>query len=203
MTSNQPDLDAIEARAAGLYEYATGLDAAWQDEADQLAGTDVPALVEENRRLRARVAELEARHLPKLCECGHTRLVHTVPAPHGCFAGKIKGAEPCDCGEYRQLSFAEAERRIAERHAAQAEQRAAAEETHVVADDSDDPEHIDDCPGCDTDTLPAWLAQRFDPRGPGWDALSDDDRAYWEHQARAVRRAVARNGFKPTPPAAV
>ncbi|MGA5767396.1 hypothetical protein ACPC36_07930 [Streptomyces pseudogriseolus] len=23
-----------------------------------------------------------------------------------------------------------------------------AEETHVVADDSDDPEHIDDCPGC-------------------------------------------------------
>jgi len=22
------------------------------------------------------------------------------------------------------------------------------EETHVVADDSDDPEHIDDCPGC-------------------------------------------------------
>ena len=23
-----------------------------------------------------------------------------------------------------------------------------AEETHVVADDSDDPEHVDDCPGC-------------------------------------------------------
>ena len=22
------------------------------------------------------------------------------------------------------------------------------EETHVVADDSDDPEHVDDCPGC-------------------------------------------------------
>jgi hypothetical protein len=67
----------------------------------------------------------------------------------------------------------------------------AVEETHVVADDSDDP-----------DTLPAWLAQRFDPRGPDWDALSDDDRAYWEHQAAAVRRAVARGGFK-TDPAAV
>ena len=48
------------------------------------------------------------------------------------------------------------------------------------------------------DTLPAWLQQRFDPRGPDWDKLDDDDRAYWEHQARAVRRAVARNGFKET-----
>src|SRR5690349_11184299 len=30
------------------------------------------------------------------------------------------------------------------------------------------------------DTLPAWLARRFDPRGPEWDALTDDDRSYWE-----------------------
>ncbi|MCX5365885.1 hypothetical protein OG864_45125 [Streptomyces sp. NBC_00124] len=35
-----------------------------------------------------------------------------------------------------------------------------AEETHVVADDSDDPEHVDDCPGClaaagETDGTPA------------------------------------------------
>jgi hypothetical protein len=54
--TNQPeplDLDAIEARAGGLYEYATGLDTAWQEEADRLAGTDVPALVAEIRRLRA------------------------------------------------------------------------------------------------------------------------------------------------------
>ncbi|MFI7294004.1 hypothetical protein [Streptomyces sp. NPDC050121] len=27
------------------------------------------------------------------------------------------------------------------------------EETHVVADDSDDPEHVDDCPGCEAFTL--------------------------------------------------
>ena len=26
---------------------------------------------------------------------------------------------------------------------------AAVEETHIVADDSDDPEHVDDCPGCE------------------------------------------------------
>lgn len=31
---------------------------------------------------------------------------------------------------------------------------AAVEETHIVADDSDDPEHVDDCPGCDDDTEP-------------------------------------------------
>lgn len=46
------------------------------------------------------------------------------------------------------------------------------------------------------DTLPAWLHWRFGPHGQGWEALSDDDRSQWKHQARAVRRAVARNGFK-------
>lgn len=53
-----------------------------------------------------------------------------------------------------------------------------------------------------SDTLPAWLYQRFMPGGAGWDALDDADRAYWEHQARAVRRAVARGGFKTSRPAA-
>ena len=48
----------------------------------------------------------------------------------------------------------------------------------------------------ESDTLPAWLYQRFMPDGTGWDNLDDDQRSYWEHQARAVRRAVARNGFK-------
>lgn len=52
-------LDEIAGRAAGLYEYATGLDAVWQAEADQLAGTDVPALLAEIRRLRAHGAELQ------------------------------------------------------------------------------------------------------------------------------------------------
>ena len=58
--------------------------------------------------------------------------------------------------------------------------------------------------GCPTDdhpaalgTLPAWLYQRFMPGGVGWERLDGDDRSYWEHQARAVRRAVARGGFRP------
>jgi hypothetical protein len=46
------------------------------------------------------------------------------------------------------------------------------------------------------DTFPAWLAHRMDPQGPDWDAMNDEDRTHWEHQARAVRRAVARDGFK-------
>jgi hypothetical protein len=46
------------------------------------------------------------------------------------------------------------------------------------------------------DTFPAWLAQRFDPNSPPWDALDHDGRTYWQHEATAVRRAVARGGFK-------
>jgi hypothetical protein len=50
--------------------------------------------------------------------------------------------------------------------------------------------------GTTPDTLASWLYQRFMSHGVGWDNLSDDDRQYWEHQASAVRRAVARGGFK-------
>jgi hypothetical protein len=46
------------------------------------------------------------------------------------------------------------------------------------------------------DTLPAWLYQRFMQDGEGWNNLDDNQRTYWEHQARAVRRAVERGGFK-------
>ncbi|MCI3240240.1 hypothetical protein [Streptomyces spinosisporus] len=66
--------------------------------------------------LRARVTKLEARYLPKLCRCGHSKLVHTVPKPHSCFVGNIRGKEPCGCPGYRQLPFAEAERLVNERH---------------------------------------------------------------------------------------
>lgn len=52
------------------------------------------------------------------------------------------------------------------------------------------------------DTLPAWLYRRFMPDGIGWDNLDDGDRAYWEHQAAAVRRAVERGGFKTSAPTA-
>ncbi|TPM76469.1 hypothetical protein FKO01_63850 [Mesorhizobium sp. B2-3-3] len=46
------------------------------------------------------------------------------------------------------------------------------------------------------DTLAPWLYQRFMVGGAGWDHLDEEDRSYWEHHARAVRRAVVRGGFK-------
>lgn len=58
-------------------------------------------------------------------------------------------------------------------------------------------------PGEEPDTLPAWLYQRFAViHGmPAWDRIDDGQRAYWEHQAAAVRRAAARGGFKTAGPA--
>jgi hypothetical protein len=57
---NQPltadQLDDIEARAAHLTEYATLTDKPLQADADQLTGTDVPALLAEIRRLRTETA---------------------------------------------------------------------------------------------------------------------------------------------------
>lgn len=47
------------------------------------------------------------------------------------------------------------------------------------------------------DTLPEWLYWRFAcDRNVPWDELHDDIRSYWAHEAAAVRRAVARGGFK-------
>lgn len=53
------------------------------------------------------------------------------------------------------------------------------------------------------DTLPQWLYVRFGKGGLGWHELDADTRSWWAHEAQAVRRAVARNGFKQpdaTPP---
>lgn len=49
------------------------------------------------------------------------------------------------------------------------------------------------------DTLAAWLRWRFGGMrafGVPFGDLGDADQSYWEHEAEAVRRAVARGGFK-------
>jgi hypothetical protein len=93
-------------------------------------------------------------------------------------------------------------RRARETEAGQPELRRMAGETQPAETCPTPETHNWGC-GCLSDehpaalgTLPAWLHQRFDPRGPDWDQLDEDDRSYWEHQARAVRRAFARGGFK-------
>jgi hypothetical protein len=57
--------------------------------------------------------------------------------PYPCPTARLAGAQDCDPPSFR-----------------------AAEETHVVADDSDDPEHVDDCPGCEAFTLTGHRAAR-------------------------------------------
>ena len=55
----------------------------------------------------------------------------------------------------------------------------------------------------DGDSLPQWLAWRFGGRATtatDWADVDGDDQDYWKHEAAAVRRAVARGGFKPYPP---
>jgi hypothetical protein len=144
MTSPLTDqqLDEIEARAAHLHEYGDPTDtrtAGWEE----LAGTDVPALLAEVRRQRDRIAELEV---------GLNDLAALV-------------SQWCDRATKAEARVAELER-----------------------------------PAVDSDTLAAWLSQRFDPRGPDWEDLTEDDRSYWEHHASAVRRAVSRGGFKAVAP---
>lgn len=46
------------------------------------------------------------------------------------------------------------------------------------------------------DTLANWLYRRLDKSATPWEDLDLVDREYWEHEAQAVRRAVARDGFK-------
>jgi hypothetical protein len=134
-------------------EYAHVLFGAdWGTDADAAfiaaARTAVPALVAEVRRLRAELATALRPNTPRLCACGHSNLAHTVPAPHSCFAH----GQTCPCQGYRQLPHDEAVAQLARNRQAAAE-RAVVEEAHVVADDSDDPEHVDDCPGCEAFTL--------------------------------------------------
>ena len=107
MTQQNPitdeQLNEIAARAAGLYEYATGLDTAWQDEADQLAGTDVPALLAAVRRLRDALTAI--RHLHKDSPMGPCPVCIDADAlaaggdglvPYPCPTGRLAGAQDCD-----------------------------------------------------------------------------------------------------------
>ncbi|MFF8997115.1 hypothetical protein ACF1GW_30725 [Streptomyces achromogenes] len=143
------------------------------------AGKD-PA--DEIRRLRAELAEAreELAAAVRVSEALYRRLSEEQLAGSALYAALTMPTSQ----EQRQAAL--------DKFTAVAQQVSGAEtrpavETHVVADDSN------------LNTLPAWLHQRFGTRGQHaqtWEQMSDDDRAYWEHHARAVRRAVARSGFK-------
>ncbi|MFJ9101351.1 hypothetical protein ACIRJM_23120 [Streptomyces sp. NPDC102405] len=157
-TTTEQQLTPAEIRLAQYGERGTWSNATYGDGTEKALHEIAIGLKAEVDRLRSRVAELveerrlewqtsHARnpHTPLLCECGHSHFAHTVPAPHSCFAF----GQTCPCQAYRQLPHDEAVAQLKRNQQAAAE-RAAAEEPHVVADDSDDPEHVDDCPGCTT-----------------------------------------------------
>lgn len=64
-----------------------------------------------------------------------------------------------------------------------------------------DPQRAD-APTPAPDTLAHWLYRRFGQSAAPWEDLDLVDREYWEHEAKAVRRAVARGGFRTPDPKA-
>ncbi|MGY5048261.1 hypothetical protein ACWDE0_21915 [Streptomyces sp. 900105755] len=112
MTSTDLDLDTIEARAAHLYEHATTTVPDVQDDFDRLAGTDVPALVAEVRRLRAAMEQI--RHLHKDSPMGPCPVCIDADAaaaggdglvPYPCPTGRLAGAEDCDPPHVRAARY--------------------------------------------------------------------------------------------------
>lgn len=93
------------------------------------AGEDVPALLAEVRRLQT--------ELSRRVQCGDCGAVGEV------FTG-------ADGRAYLDPSGGETGLSAGARFGPARLTPVDSEETHVVADDSDDPEHVDDCPGCPT-----------------------------------------------------
>uniref|UniRef100_UPI001906E6D1 hypothetical protein n=1 Tax=Streptomyces adelaidensis TaxID=2796465 RepID=UPI001906E6D1 len=163
-------LDEIETRAASLHEYATLTDVPFQADADQLTGIDVPQMAAELRRLRA---ELDDRTEALASADDPTRLRWGL---NDVMWGDDDTITVLLSGPDREPYWLELE-----------PERAA-----VLREDLAGP------PTEERDTLPAWLRRRFTGIAVPWEQLDDGEQSYWEHQAAAVRRAVARNGFKAT-----
>ncbi|MET8766355.1 hypothetical protein [Streptomyces sp. NPDC004658] len=101
MTDQQLDLDAIQARAAHLYEHATTTVPDVQDDFDQLAGTDVPALIETIRRLRAELAGAQKQAIDWAADQVDAKL--TTEPDHNRASAlyelllHLRGELPCTC----------------------------------------------------------------------------------------------------------
>lgn len=108
MTQHTPPTDQqltpAEIRLAQYGERTSTWSTATYDSGTEKALHDIAlGLKAEVDRLRAQLAAGNP-HTPQLCQCGHSNLAHTVPAPHACFAF----GQTCPCPAYRQLPHDEA-----------------------------------------------------------------------------------------------
>ncbi|MFI2761359.1 hypothetical protein ACH5A3_21195 [Streptomyces echinatus] len=121
------NLDAIEARAATLHEYGTLTDAPLQAELDQLTGPDTEAMAAAIRHLRAELAASRATVFAQVAN--ELEAINFHPN------AKATCTDLCRllAGRFRRKGLNEID--------AATQSQPAAVEAHVVADDSDDPEH--------------------------------------------------------------
>jgi hypothetical protein len=124
------------------------------------APADVKAMAAEIRRLRAELATARSQAIDWAADVIDAKL--TVEPDHGRASAlyelllHLRGELPCTCARSQGLHEKDCRKyvpghELISRHNALARyrrERAAAVVAHVVADDSDDPEHVDDCPGC-------------------------------------------------------
>ncbi|MEV6014693.1 hypothetical protein [Streptomyces sp. NPDC051997] len=163
MTDRKPltedQLDDIENRAAHLTEYGTLDDEPLQEDLDRLTGIEVPALLAEIRRLRAELSGSRGQAIAWAADAIDAKLA--VEPDHNRASAlyelllHLRDELPCTCARTGGLHAKGCRKyvpghELISRHNALAVYRRerTAVESHVVADDSSDPEHIDDCPGC-------------------------------------------------------
>jgi hypothetical protein len=156
-------------RGVGTLNFGDGEDAEADREFVLNARQDVPALLAEVRRLRARVTELEGPAVE--ARAALAALCYDLEDPGTAALGALYLISRATVGVEapRDDAAAALAQHDAEviRKAAQvleetdrdddavnllyllADNTGRGEETHIVADDSEDPEHVDDCPGCE------------------------------------------------------
>lgn len=154
MNDQHLDLDAIEAKTAELRQkidrknpWPSDNESFWMAEGwkngtrNALDKLHTEALVAEVRRLRQQRRLLLASIARKDARTGEGDRV----------LREFLGAPDPICGDENAGDWCELEPGHQGHHRADTVEwvaRPTAEESHVVADGSDDPEHVDDCPGC-------------------------------------------------------
>lgn len=155
--------------------------------------------------------------LPKaICQCGgeiewqeeaidRGEWVHTAGEPEIAHDGEPLTNQPPPEGhenfDYLQARYEE--ELAAEEHLKQGQVDKRVEDYSEHVREIESPGYVP--PNAPGDTLAEWIYDRQRKQMPDldtpWSELHQDDRLFWQHEAAAYRRAVARGGFKDYDPA--